>query len=64
MVRTAVNVSGDAVVSAVVAKSEGKLDLDVYNDPEAGLIHDEDLDIDDAVKKEIAETIQQTHKKS
>lgn len=32
MLRTAVNVSGDAVVSLVVAKSEGKLDEAVYND--------------------------------
>lgn len=31
MLRTAVNVSGDAVVSLVVAKSEGKLDEDVFN---------------------------------
>ncbi|BET27569.1 Na+/H+-dicarboxylate symporter [Limnobacter thiooxidans] len=32
MLRTAVNVSGDAVVSLIVAKSEGKLDEAVYND--------------------------------
>jgi len=36
MVRTAVNVTGDAVVSTVVAKSEDKIDLNVYRDPEAG----------------------------
>lgn len=36
MIRTAVNVSGDAVVSTVVAKSEGQLDESVYNDPNAG----------------------------
>ncbi|REG83762.1 dicarboxylate/amino acid:cation symporter [Marinomonas pollencensis] len=36
MIRTAVNISGDAVVSAVVAKSEGQLDESVYNDPDAG----------------------------
>ena len=64
MVRTAVNVSGDAVVSSIVAKSEGKLDIDVYNDPDAGVIHDEDLDIDDAVEKEMAEAVQQARKKS
>lgn len=40
MVRTAVNVSGDAVVSTVVAKSEGKLDIAVYNDPTAGVIEE------------------------
>ena len=38
MVRTAVNVSGDGVVSSIVAKSEGKLDLSVYNDPDAGTL--------------------------
>jgi len=38
MVRTAVNVSGDAVVSTIVAKTEGKLDVDVFNDPSAGTI--------------------------
>ena len=38
MVRTAVNVSGDGVVSAIVAKSEGKLDQSIYNDPDAGVI--------------------------
>lgn len=36
MVRTSVNVTGDAVISTVVAKSEGKVDLDIYNDPDAG----------------------------
>ncbi len=38
MIRTAVNVSGDATVTCIVAHGEGKLDLDVYNDPEAGVI--------------------------
>ena len=37
MIRTAVNISGDAVVSVIVARSEGKLDERVYADPEAGL---------------------------
>jgi Na+/H+-dicarboxylate symporter len=36
MIRTAVNISGDAVVTAVVAKSEGQLDESIYNDPDAG----------------------------
>ena len=36
MIRTAVNVSGDAVVSCIVAKSEEKFDLQIYNDPNAG----------------------------
>ena len=38
MVRTAVNVSGDAVVSTIIAKSEGKLDVAVYQDPLAGTV--------------------------
>ncbi|MCH8501396.1 MAG: dicarboxylate/amino acid:cation symporter [Aliidiomarina sp.] len=36
MTRTAVNITGDAMVTTVVAKSEQQLDEDVYNDPEAG----------------------------
>ncbi|MCO4320231.1 dicarboxylate/amino acid:cation symporter [Aliidiomarina quisquiliarum] len=35
MTRTAVNVTGDAMVTTVIAKSEGKLDEEVYNDPKA-----------------------------
>lgn len=40
MTRTAVNVTGDTVVTSVVAKSEGKLDLAVFNDPEAGQLEE------------------------
>lgn len=40
MVRTAVNVTGDAVISTLVAKTENKIDLDTYNDPRAGVILD------------------------
>jgi Na+/H+-dicarboxylate symporter len=36
MMRTAVNVTGDAAVTVVIAKSENKLDMDVYNNPNAG----------------------------
>ena len=35
MVRTAVNVTGDAAVSLVVARSESQLDEAVYHDPRA-----------------------------
>ena len=31
MIRTAVNVSGDAMVSCIVAKSENKLNEEIYN---------------------------------
>lgn len=40
MTRTAVNVTGDCAVTCIVAKSEGKMDLDVFNDPEAGIIEE------------------------
>jgi len=39
MIRTAVNVSGDAVVSTIVANSENKLDREIFNDPDAGVIN-------------------------
>ena len=35
MMRTAVNVTGDSVVTCVVARTEGELDLDTFNDPDA-----------------------------
>jgi Na+/H+-dicarboxylate symporter len=38
MLRTAVNVTGDAAVSCVVAKSENKLDQVCFADPNAGLV--------------------------
>ena len=40
MTRTATNVTGDAMVTTVVANSEGFLDRDVFNDPGAGLVKD------------------------
>ncbi|WP_238372306.1 dicarboxylate/amino acid:cation symporter [Heliomarina baculiformis] len=55
MIRTAVNITGDAVVSTIVAKGENKIDLAVFNDPNAGLITDEDLDIDEAAEAELAQ---------
>jgi len=36
MTRTAVNVTGDAMVTTIVAKSEGRMDVSVFNDPNAG----------------------------
>lgn len=38
MVRTAVNVTGDATVSCIVANSEGAIDKTMFNNPEAGLL--------------------------
>ena len=37
MTRTATNVTGDAMVTTVIANSENFLDRDIFNDPEAGL---------------------------
>ena len=45
MVRTAVNITGDAVVTCVVAKSEDEINLDLFNDENAGLL--EELEIED-----------------
>ena len=38
MVRTAVNVTGDATVSCIVANSEGAMDKETFNDRDAGLV--------------------------
>ncbi len=40
MTRTATNVTGDAMVSTVVANSEGFLEKDIFNDPDAGVIRE------------------------
>jgi Na+/H+-dicarboxylate symporter len=64
MIRTAVNVSGDAVVSCIVAKSEGKFDESIFNDPNAGLITNDDLTVDADVEKEMQEVIQRTKEQS
>ena len=61
MIRTAVNVSGDAVVSSIVAKSEGKMDLAVFNDPDAGDFDLNEVHIDPAVEAEMQDTIRSTH---
>ncbi|PCJ50543.1 MAG: dicarboxylate/amino acid:cation symporter [Gammaproteobacteria bacterium] len=41
MVRTAVNVTGDATVSCIIAKNEGDFNMDTFNDPKAGLLFEE-----------------------
>ena len=52
MIRTAVNITGDAVVSAIVAKTEGQMDLAMFNDPQAGLA-DESLAIDPEAERHL-----------
>jgi Na+/H+-dicarboxylate symporter len=51
MSRTMVNICGDAIVSIIVAKSEGEFNPAVYKDMEAGLGDTEELlhDIDDSI---------------
>jgi Na+/H+-dicarboxylate symporter len=61
MLRTAVNVSGDAVVTMIVAKSEGKLDEQIYNDPNAGVI-EQTPHIDSEVEEELAKEIENIKK--
>jgi Na+/H+-dicarboxylate symporter len=63
MIRTAVNVSGDAAVSVIVAKSEGKLDIETYNDPNAGVLTEDDIHIDPKIEKELAEVVEELHEK-
>ena len=43
MVRTAINITGDATVTCIVARSENTLDDRIFNDPEAGLLTDTQL---------------------
>jgi len=41
MTRTAVNVTGDCMVACIVGKSENELDMEVFNDPDAGIKSEE-----------------------
>lgn len=54
MMRMAVNISGDAVVTAIVAKGERKRDMAIFDDPTAGLIDDADFAIDAAAEARLA----------
>ena len=40
MMRTAVNVTGDAAITCIVAKSEGSLDEETFYDPDAGNVEE------------------------
>ena len=57
MLRTIINVSGDATVSIIVANSEGKLDKSIFNNPKAG---EEEVHIKQEVEDKIASTIHKT----
>ncbi|MDD7804200.1 MAG: dicarboxylate/amino acid:cation symporter [Endozoicomonas sp. (ex Botrylloides leachii)] len=50
MVRTAVNITGDSVVTCIVAKSEGDLDIDAFNNPNAG-VEEETIDLQRVYQK-------------
>lgn len=56
MIRTAVNITGDAVVTCIVAKSEGQLDVAVYTDPDAG-VGEDTLAIDEEAEQKLAATL-------
>lgn len=43
MVRTVVNVTGDATVTCVVAQGENEIDREIFNDPDAGVITEVEL---------------------
>jgi Na+/H+-dicarboxylate symporter len=59
MMRTSVNVTGDAVVSVIVARSERRFDESIYRDPEAGLVADA-IAIDEAAEAELAKVVEST----
>ncbi|SER33040.1 Na+/H+-dicarboxylate symporter [Nitrosomonas sp. Nm51] len=50
MIRTAVNVTGDAVVTMIVAQSENNISMDVFNDPSAGTLEPVQLPHHDAAQ--------------
>lgn len=55
MMRTVVNITGDAVVTTIVAQRVGKLDRAVFNDPDAGTQTPATLDIDHEAEAAFAE---------
>lgn len=61
MMRTVVNVTGDAVVTTIVAQKVGKLDHSVFNDPNAGTLDVTHLEIDHGAEREFAKL---THAKT
>ena len=45
MIRTAVNITGDAVITTIVARSEDSIDMTIFNDPDAGHAKDVTLPV-------------------
>jgi Na+/H+-dicarboxylate symporter len=62
MIRTAVNVTGDAAVSVIVAKSENALNETIFNNLDAGKINEVKIDKD--VEHRISDVIRSTHDKA
>lgn len=62
MLRTAVNVSGDAVVSLVVAKSEGKLDEDIFNNENLEDSDTGDIQVNSEVGRDFAQAMSAAYK--
>jgi hypothetical protein len=46
-----------------VARCEGKMDVAVYNDPDAGVVDRHDVEIDKKVELELATMVHETHDK-
>ncbi len=64
MLRTAVNVSGDAAVSTIVAKSENRINVETFRDPLAGQLEDTgSIRIDEAVEADLAEALEEIHQR-
>jgi Na+/H+-dicarboxylate symporter len=40
MIRTAVNVTGDATITTIVARSENSINMETFNNPDAGTTDD------------------------
>ena len=47
MIRTAVNITGDAIVTTIVAKGEGKIDIAIFDNPNAGVTGEGDAHLPD-----------------
>ncbi|GGG71432.1 proton/glutamate symporter [Salipiger pallidus] len=54
MIRTAVNITGDAVVTTIVAKTEGQMDMNTYADPTAGDLVGDNLGINEDAEHVLA----------
>ncbi len=60
MIRTSVNVTGDAVVTCIVAKSEKEIDLETFADLKAGMA--EELEIHSKDEEALAQTVHNMEK--